>query len=409
MKMEVDRRERILTEAAAHFLRDGFERTTTDRIAASARVSKQAIYELFRDKEDLFENVIRAELGKGTDRPLPTSTDVPNTLEAFTNDLFEAFVTPRNYGLFRANLVATRKFPAIAAMLHERRRAASEDLARYLEMLAETGALARPVESPIDLATRLGGTAVEGTRYFLGYDLPGPEQRRAQVRLSVHLFLRGVRGAPDDPLLDPACPYVPPAPQPSSGVQLRLKPQKFAGLCDAAADEFLENGFDGASIDRITAATAIGRSTIYRQFGSKEGMFRHVIFREIESLWKDIAVPQTLDLYGRLVALSRMALDLHLEPRSVALHHLLVQESALFPDLARRLYDLQVDRVARPFTEALRAEGHPPPPPAALRAYHTLATFGVRYIANTRAVCDHERDRVSEEAALIILTGLKAA
>ena len=80
-----------------------------DRIAGSAKVSKQAIYEYFRDKEDLFDRVVRAGLSPVDDDPIVESADLRDTLAAFAGSLFDAFVKPRNYGLFRANIVATRR------------------------------------------------------------------------------------------------------------------------------------------------------------------------------------------------------------------------------------------------------------------------------------------------------------
>lgn len=413
MNSETDRRERILIEASAQFLRNGFECTTVDQIAAGAKVSKQAIYAFFRDKEDLFEQVVRGELGKGIAGNPPFDADTRTALEAFVRNLTESFGSPRNFGLFRANLVATRKFPLIAAMLHEHRRAASRSIASYIEQLVETGELRASAETPLDLATRLGGVAVEGTRHFLGYDLPNREQREAQISLSVHLFLKGFVGAPAGGLPDDnsASVLLDAMPEAMSvgGARLRLKPERFELLCDAATGEFLEHGFEGASIDRITAAAGVARSTIYRQFGSKEGLFRYVVARHIDVSVKALCVPEALDLPEKIELLAAAALDLHLEPRSVAMHHLLVEQAQRFPDLARRFYDMQVCRVGQPFRDALVAHGYPPPTSALVRAFHTLATFGVRFIAAPRAVTREERRCVASEAASIILHGQLAA
>lgn len=395
-----------MSEAAAHFLRDGYERTSIDRIAAGARVSKQAIYELCRDKEDLFEQVVRAEMGIGLAQDLREEGDLRSTLEAFTIDLIDKFATPRNYGLFRANIVATRQFPQLAAALHEYRRGASRGLVSCLERLEAQGVIGRISGSALDLSTRLGGMAVEGTRYFLGYDLPNRSQRWDQARLAVEFFLNGMGKACRADGVDSyptCCAALPPW---EGKAQLRLKPDRFAALCRAAADEFLAHGFEGASLDRIMAATGVGRSTIYRQFGNKNGLFRYVIGREVEALAAlELDVPEGADLGARLKLLSRAALDLHLMPRSIAMHHLLVQESALFPEIARYFYDTQVNRLGRPFQRMMESEGLGAPAPAVMRVFHTLATFGVRYIASLRAVEAEERDAVSDQAAAIMMHG----
>lgn len=394
-----------MAEAAHHFLRDGFERTSIDRIAAGARVSKQAIYDLAPDKEALFEQVVRAELDSGFFDDMPVQGDMRETFARFAADLVESFAVPRNYGLFRANIVATRQFPTLASALHDHRRGSSRGLAVCLETLAAEGRIAAISGNPIDLATRLGGMAVEGTRHFLGYPLPARRQRQGQARLAVDLFLHGLRDLQPDAALDGRDIYAPP-PDWDGKAQLRLKPDRFDALCRAAADEFLARGFEGASLDPIIAAAGVGRSTIYRQFGNKQGLFAHVIGQEIAALASPIAAPDGDDLTTRLRHLCRAALDRHLEPRSIALHHLLVQDSAIFPDLARGFYAMQVARLEYAFTDTLTDAGLAPPSPPVIRAAHTLATFGVRYVATLRPVEDDERDAMSAQAAAILAHGI---
>lgn len=395
-----------MAEAATHFLRDGFDRTSIDRIAAGAKVSKQAIYELFRDKEDLFDQVVRAEMRVGFSDDLPRGDDIGAMVEAFALNLAEGFSTPRNYGLFRANIVVMRRFPELGAALHAFRRSNSRGLADYLGSMVAAGRIRNPGTSLLDLATRLGGMTTEGTRYFLGHDLPSGKRREAQARLAARLFCRGLDGASQDDIPDAHPRYVPEQTETPGKAQMRLSQDRFEGLCGAAADEFMEHGFEGASLDPIIAATGVGRTTIYRQFGNKQGLFAHVIGREIAALRTEIAPPGGSGLEGRLRQLCRAALDLHLMPKSIGLHHLLVQESTLFPELARSFYDMQVERLRLPFEQVLRSERHDAPSPAVARAFHTLATFGARYIATLAPPDSEERDAVSAQAARIMATGM---
>jgi TetR/AcrR family transcriptional repressor of mexJK operon len=48
----------IMTAATAHFLRDGYQGTSMDEVAASAGVSKQTVYKHFTDKQRLFEAIV---------------------------------------------------------------------------------------------------------------------------------------------------------------------------------------------------------------------------------------------------------------------------------------------------------------------------------------------------------------
>lgn len=395
--------------ASALFLEDGFERTSMDRIASAARVSKQAIYEAFRDKENLFDQVVRASMAPQGQPVLPTDCD-PGDLdamaEAFAGNIFDGFAEPGNYGLFRANIVATRRFPQLAADLHDYRRAGSRALASFLEQAMDEGRLPSLPGDAIDLATRLGGTTVEGSRYFLGYDVPPPAKRRAQAKLAAAVFLHGLADAPVGPELDDQPPFVPEVPELPGKAQMRMKPERFDALCRAAADEFLAHGFEGASLDPITAASGVGRATIYRQFGDKAGLFRHVIAREIAFGWQDLDPPAGASAEERLAGLCRTVLDLHLEPRSLGLHYLLVQEADLFPEIARAFYDMQVDRAGRPFARLLGEAGYTVPGPALLRLFHTYATFGVRFVVSPGTVDEDERAAVSLQAARIVLRGI---
>jgi AcrR family transcriptional regulator len=59
---ETDGRERVLREAHALFLERGFAEVSMQQIANSARMTKAALYYHFRNKEDLFAQVVRREV-----------------------------------------------------------------------------------------------------------------------------------------------------------------------------------------------------------------------------------------------------------------------------------------------------------------------------------------------------------
>ncbi len=166
-----------MNASARHFLRDGFEGTSLDRVAADARVSKQAIYASFRDKEDLFNQVVRANLTGHVAAAVPPGADVRTVLEAVATGLSESLFTSRNLGLFRANVLAMQRMPELAAVIRDYRHIASREIADVIEGQAAQGRIDCSVARSMDLGTRLGGLAVEGTRFFLGHAPPSPRQR----------------------------------------------------------------------------------------------------------------------------------------------------------------------------------------------------------------------------------------
>ena len=138
-----------MSAAARHFLHDGFERTSLDRIAADAKVSKQAIYASFRDKEDLFDQVVRANLTGKLAAAVPGRADAHAALEAVAMSLSGSLFAPRNFGLFRANILAMQRMPGLSAAIRDYRRTASSEIACLLEALAVQGRIDGPAGQSI--------------------------------------------------------------------------------------------------------------------------------------------------------------------------------------------------------------------------------------------------------------------
>lgn len=67
------------------------------------------------------------------------------------------------------------------------------------------------------------------------------------------------------------------SPQVSTALSERqLASPKRSAILDAAIGEFLANGFDGASMDRIAARAGVSKRTIYDHFSSKDGLVRAI-------------------------------------------------------------------------------------------------------------------------------------
>lgn len=66
---------------------------------------------------------------------------------------------------------------------------------------------------------------------------------------------------------------------PRAEVDLRIE-----RLLDIALEEFALNGFGGTSLDRLVERTGVSKTTIYRRFGSKEGLFATLIERSVTSI-----------------------------------------------------------------------------------------------------------------------------
>jgi len=106
------RRDAILAAALEEFSARGFEATRLDDVAKRAGVAKGTIYLYFRDKESLFQELIRAML-----------TPLVGTIEALGEaDLPVSVLADRIVDLFVREVYETRRKDVIRLMISEGRR-----------------------------------------------------------------------------------------------------------------------------------------------------------------------------------------------------------------------------------------------------------------------------------------------
>lgn len=114
---EVDRR--ILDAATQLFLRDGYDATSLDRIAARANAGKASLYVRYSTKQALFTAVIR----RMVDRTLVPSADVPSHLPAearlreTAHRLLEHALVPEAVALMRVCMSIAPRMPDLARLV----------------------------------------------------------------------------------------------------------------------------------------------------------------------------------------------------------------------------------------------------------------------------------------------------
>src|SRR5690348_14173439 len=107
-----ERREAILAAALDEFSIRGFEATRLDDVARRAGIAKGTIYLYFRDKESLFQELIRTML-----------TPLVGTIEAMGEaDVPVALLADRIVDLFVREIYETRRKDVIRLMITEGRR-----------------------------------------------------------------------------------------------------------------------------------------------------------------------------------------------------------------------------------------------------------------------------------------------
>ena len=110
-------------------------------------------------------------------------------------------------------------------------------------------------------------------------------------------------------------------------------------ILDAATDLFLTHGFGATSIEAVAQRVRISKRTFYHRFPDKPALFAAVVHRIIERLRPARGIPliEGDDLRSVLEGLATLILRAALSPQAIALHRLIVAESARFPELAEML------------------------------------------------------------------------
>jgi len=110
---------------------------------------------------------------------------------------------------------------------------------------------------------------------------------------------------------------------------------KRKAILDAAVTAFLRSGY-AASVDEIAAAAGVGKQTVYRHFGDKQGLFAAALstVRQTAEEPAALQVARTNDPVQDLARIGERILATALSPTLAALHRLTVAEAAAHPELA---------------------------------------------------------------------------
>lgn len=111
--------------------------------------------------------------------------------------------------------------------------------------------------------------------------------------------------------------------------------EKHEQIFQAAEAEFQENGFQAASMDRISARAGASKRTVYKHFESKEKLFQELIHRHwskfTESL--NITYKQGVDIREQLAALGHAEGALLTSPDVMATTRMVMSEVLRNPQL----------------------------------------------------------------------------
>ncbi len=113
-----ERREAIIAAAMDEFVGQGFAATRLDDVAKRAGVAKGTIYLHFKDKEALFEELIRTAIVPLVNRlaagPPPSGASVRDVIEGFARTFIHEVTTTQRGDIVRLIVAEGPRFPAVA-------------------------------------------------------------------------------------------------------------------------------------------------------------------------------------------------------------------------------------------------------------------------------------------------------
>ncbi|WP_285591105.1 TetR/AcrR family transcriptional regulator [Actinomycetospora sp. NBRC 106378] len=115
-----------------------------------------------------------------------------------------------------------------------------------------------------------------------------------------------------------------------------------AAIVRAATELFLAEGYQATGTDRIAAAAAVSKQTVYNQFGDKRRLFAAVVLgvtataeafgTELSTVLAAVSRPE--DVKPAVRGLMRRWAAAVLSPRVLAVRRLVIAEACRFPELA---------------------------------------------------------------------------
>jgi AcrR family transcriptional regulator len=414
------RLDHLLAIGRREFLAHGYQRTSVEGIGKAAGVSKQTIYRHFADKSEILRAIVTQAGAVFMDMAaLPPGADGPlDAVAACAAPIRRSFLDGDAIGLFRLGISLAGRFQELASALNSQFVASLAPITDRMAALAHDGVI--EIASPLAAAAQLGGMAVEGTRYLMGQAAPAPDTVDLYNRAIADLYLNGLTGltaplpeiAASEPIEAAADLHIAIRPFFPDAAEFRLSEDDLRRLLTVARRKFFRAGYIDTGLDDIGAAARIGRGTLYRWFGAKEGLFRIAMLHaaaEIgaarlpaikpgapaEQALADIAFAISSALTGRV---------------GTALYRTAIAEAGQFPDLARQVHDLTRKRAAdlvsdliagtpagRGLTQGQRAW--------LAEQFFTLATDGNRYLSLDTKLAATERRTLARRAAQAFLYG----
>ncbi|CAH2917681.1 MAG: hypothetical protein CPSOU_3104 [uncultured Paraburkholderia sp.] len=183
-------------------------------------------------------------------------------------------------------------------------------------------------------------------------------------------------------------------------------------LLDAAKSVFMREGFGAARVEEIASLAGVSKTTVYRQFGTKEELFRAIVWRGMSDLRGKISqhLEPDRNFSTNLAALIDALVEHIAIPESMHTSRLVISEAIRFPDIAKQFMQATI-AMLEPLSSALESAAgggiiDVDDPANAARDLLTLIT-GAPEVHLAIQVTRAERRRRAERIHRVILTAWK--
>lgn len=133
--------------------------------------------------------------------------------------------------------------------------------------------------------------------------------------------------------------------------------ERRALLFEVATELFLKFGYDNVSLDQIVEHAGGSKASIYKYFGSKQGLFLAIYQDRSDKFINQIEIAvhqQDVNIQQRLYHLLFDLYQIVADPKSAGLWRLIIQISQNDPELAQQLYNLGPAQAHLLFAEFLK-------------------------------------------------------
>lgn len=190
-----------------------------------------------------------------------------------------------------------------------------------------------------------------------------------------------------------------------------LSPEKTEAILRGAMQEFLENGYAAARIDKIVAAAGVSKATVYRRFADKTALFTALIQRMAARTnffqQQDFPPLQEEPVVFLKGYATRMLDNIAQNSQDLTFFRIIIAESGRFPELAQAF----VQNIEKPNLDFLTQyfAAHPKlqladPEVAARTFIGTLIHFMiVRNLLHGGDILPMERDRLIDSLLDLII------